>query len=225
MSNNYSRLLITGFLVATLSPELVIAQSVTSPAVQSNEQSETSSVDSIAALTAMFKSAAEQWVANNVTNDPWNSADSTTPSAFGTYSPIFLYAGPNTALCGAPAAATQWVNLVTSDYLPANFTPPYSGEYCAIIYPDSGTSSVTGPVGANGGTTLVPVSSVLAYFVEGSNTEDETTLSNSESPYVIAHLAPLIAQNYAAGGQVFKYSPTISNGGGTSTPTWQSVTP
>jgi hypothetical protein len=209
-----------------LSSNFALAQTTSTQAIQSNEQEKSAAVDSLASWTAIFQNAAEQWTSANITSDAWNVSSSTTPNSFGTYLPILLYAGNASALCGAPANTSQSVNLITAGYLPPNFAASYSGEYCAMVYPDSGTATVStlSVSGSTGGTDLGPVSTVLAYFVAGSATDNENLLKNSPDQYVVAHLAPLLAKNYAAGGNAMKYIPGITSQGSANS-SWTSVQP
>jgi hypothetical protein len=218
---------IAGLIAATLllGPAVAAAQTFSAPAQQSTEQDQSAAVDSLASWTAMFTTASEQWVSANVTGDVWNQASSTSPNSFGTYPPILLYAGSTPALCGAPAATSQEVNLSTAGYLPANFGAAYSGEYCAMVYPDSGTATQSGPVGSTGGTLLVPASTVLAYFVaDVPTTNAEDLLQHAPSQYVVSRLANLMEKNFAGGGTAEKYAPVISNSGQSSS-TWTAVSP
>ncbi len=200
------------------------AQSVDASSQEANDRAKTAAVDSLASWTAVFQTAAQQWVSKNLTGDTWNISSTTTPNSFGTYPPVLLYAGANSNLCGAPLQVVQTVNLVSAGYLPSNFDAAYSGEYCAVVYPDSGTATVAGPVGSEGGTDRVAATTILAYFVAGATTDGEGLLSNSTGQDVVSHLAPLLGQNFAAGGTTLKYAPTITNGG-TSASTWVTVQP
>ena len=200
------------------------ADSVDASAQGASEQAKIAAVDSIATQIAMFRNAAEQWVSANVVNDAWNQNQSLAPHPFGTYAPILLYSGSNNALCGAPAGTAQSINLVAAGYITANYTAPYSGEYCAMIYPDSGTGNVPGPVGPNGGSDTVPVTTVLAYFVAGTNTDPEEILHGATSDFTVSHVGGLLAGNFAAGGSVKKFTPVITNSG-TGNSAWQIVNP
>jgi hypothetical protein len=199
-----------------------------SPATQANQQAVDAAVDSLSTNFAMFQTAAQQWVASNLTGDGWNNSQTLTAYAFGTYAPILLYAGSGTiSQCGAPSAVTTSYNLVAAGFLPTGFSPAYSGEYCAIVYPDSGTTNISGPVGPNGGSTLAPASTLNVYVVAtAGSTPLEGILDPSTAMYAVNHLGTLIAEHYAGGGQVKKFTPTYtSNGTNNGQYAWQGVQP
>ena len=200
------------------------AGSPSSSAQDANNQAQLSAVDSLTSQLALFRNATEQWVSVNVTS-AWNENQSLTAKPFGTYPPILLYVGATPALCGAPATTSQTVNLQSAGFVTANFSAPYSGEYCAMIYPNSGVGTQSGPIGANGGTNDVSVTSVIAYFVAGTSSDtEEQLLQNSSSDYTVSHIAPLLSGNFSAGGYTIKYTPKISNSG-TAASEWQEVQP
>ena len=210
-------------MIALLTPSLARAEATSSTAQQLGNQAQLAAVDSIATQIAMIRTAAEQWVSDNITST-WNVSQSTTANPFGTSPPVLLYVGPNSSLCGAPAVTSKTVDLVASGFVNANYLAPYSGEYCAMVYPNSGSAMQTGPVGPNGGTNIVPVSTVVAYFVAGASTDSENILHNETSDYAVSHIAPLLQNNFSQGGTVQKYTPVITNSGiGPST--WQGAQP
>ena len=173
----------------------------------------------------MFQTAAQQWASTEITGDSWNQSESTLPFSFGTYPPVLLYAGPNVSLCGAPAAVSQQVDLVQAGFLPSNFAAAYSGEYCAMIYPDSGTVQGSGPIGANGGTNLVAASTALIYFVAGTATDSEGILQNAPAQFVTSHLGSVLASHFSGSGTVMEYTPPSGAGGAAGGTTWQSSSP
>lgn len=210
-------------ILGLLAPGLADAASTSSTAQQSSSQAQLSAVDSIATQIAILRSAAEQWATVNITST-WNQSQSTTANPFGTNPPALLYVGPHPSLCGAPAVTSQTIDLIAAGFVTPNFSTPYSGEYCAMIYPNSGSATQAGPVGANGGTDIVPVTTVLAYFVAGSSADPAEILHNATSDYAISHIAPLLQNNFAQGGTVQKYTPVITNAG-TGASTWQGAQP
>ena len=216
-------LAVSAILGGFLAPELAHADATTATAQQSNNQAQLAAVDSIATQIAIVRTAAEQWASVNITGG-WNQSQSIAASAFGTNPPTLLYVGPNKGLCGAPSVTSQSVDLVAAGFVTSNFSAPYSGEYCAMVYPESGTATGSGPVGPNGGTNLIPVTTVLAYFVAGSSKDSEEILQNATSDYAVSHIAPLLQNNFAEGGTVQKYTPVITNSG-TGASSWQGAQP
>lgn len=182
-------------------------------------------VQSLAADIAIWQYAVQKWATNTAPAchngggcDTWNQNDSASPVPSSIHvsqgQNVLLYAGPDRALCNAAAmgvtSGAQMVDMTQQPgYLPNGFgsNPPYAGEYCAVIEPNTGTatnpqSTVTGPTGTN----LVPISTVVAYFVAGSKTAQQGLVSSVPSDYATAQSGHSIARHFAGGGNTI-YSP------------------
>lgn len=104
----------------------------------------------IAKFIQVFTSGVSAYVYENVRNVPWNQYESTAPVA---YQPIDFYAGGNSSLCnfqtgsGTPVPGVpSLVNLTSpsnvpasnwnppQSYLPASWTPPLGGTFCATVW-------------------------------------------------------------------------------------------
>lgn len=183
----------------------------------SGSNAKVAGVQSMATDIAIWQYAVQKWATNTAPPCPsgqcsWNQSDSTTavPSSQHTAQGqnMLLYAGPNQSLCDAAAygitRTSQKIDMgQQSGYLPNGFgsNPPYQGEYCAIVEPNTGTapnpqSTTTGATG----TDLVPISTVIAYFVAGTKTAPGGLVSSLPSDYAAAQSGHAIASHFSGGG-------------------------
>jgi len=124
---------------------------------------------------AIWEFAAQKWASDSLYPYLQKQGVSTQKAPFP---PVLLYDG-NESLCAAGSIAgghvvafngTTQTSDGSSHFLPTNFTPPYQGAYCAIVYGGLGKATVNG--------TSYPGADVFAYFVPGEQDSHSVLLKN-----------------------------------------------
>lgn len=157
-------------------PDAMASGAVTT---QANMQAQHAAINNLTTDLGIFEYAAQKWAVDNLSNLPWNESGSTTPI---TYKPRLVYDG-NPSLCYGSQGLTSTnlgaspVNLAQQEtqngnsFLPASFQAPYAGAYCAVIVPNTTSTTLNGEI--------IPVAGVQSIFVPGNTISRDPLLKNN----------------------------------------------